>query len=76
MMTEPARVAIETEEVWFEGTTDYNHRGELWIPHPSPVNYSGVGPAVDKAWEDLVWGQYAPCSKTTLRCLGTISTSC
>ncbi|KAH8900791.1 hypothetical protein GQ53DRAFT_757758 [Thozetella sp. PMI_491] len=44
-------------------STDFDRHGNLYIPHPGPVNYSGAGPEVDRAWEELTFGDYFPVSE-------------
>ena len=49
--------SISVHDVWFTGTLDIDRHGQLYIPHPGPVNYSGAGPEVDRAWKELTWGK-------------------
>ena len=53
----PARNSIDLEKVLFTGSPAFYDNGTMFIEHPSVPIYTGKGcPAIDKAWDDLLFG--------------------
>jgi hypothetical protein len=48
-----ARDVIELEDVQFNGNSAFDDHGRFFLANPSPINYTGAGPEVDAAWDNI-----------------------
>jgi hypothetical protein len=48
-----AREIIELEDVQFHGNSAIDDHGRFYIDNPSPINYTGAGPEIDEAWNNI-----------------------
>ncbi|KAK0718662.1 hypothetical protein B0T26DRAFT_713864 [Lasiosphaeria miniovina] len=56
-----ARKHIHVAQTRFTGGPAFDEKGDMYIPHPSPVLYVGdpaTHPEVDYNWDNLTWGRY------------------
>jgi hypothetical protein len=53
---EPARSAIEVNEVRFSGSLRYTDKGHIYVDYPpnEPKYFGEPSPEIDKAWQDLI----------------------
>lgn len=60
MRAEPLQPYISITEQHYTGGPQYTTDGDFLVPNPGPAKYTGVGPEVDAAWEELIQGPLKP----------------